>query len=424
MTLPIRAWRPPPDYFAGRSAELALLDDFVAGDDTVCNVFGPGGIGKTELTLAWARQVTANGTLVALHDLTGGVAPAVLLQDWRRQIGDYEDVSSSAFHTFDTALTEHLLLDEVLASSGGAGVLFDSLGQLKDPTGLAAAVAVAGRAFAARLQRRVANRAALDRYFRSADRILAEAFCEALAYLADSHRPIVLILDTYEDAGPVDSWICLHLAPRMPAHTGLILTGRNELTRTNFDWQELSSTIFSLPVPELSVVEARAYLEHHGLLDTHARDRVLTLTGGYPLLLMLVCELGRSAGGWDALGELRARDRDDLGTQLLERILREERARPLRNLLERGCVSPWLDPGIICEILDVDRITARVLYDQLAQHSFSERHPRGLRLQEKIRDLLVARFAFTDPDGYDSLKQKLGVYFESLDRGLASAEPS
>ena len=415
--------RRAPAYVAERTVELNLIDDFVNSAQIVLNVFGPGGIGKTVLTVVWENQARRRGLIVTACDLAAGVTPAALLQDIRSQIADYEGISSAAFARFDTVLREQLVVDGVLTARGGADGIFDTLGRLKDPLGIASVVSAAGQATADRLKQRFVNRAALDRYIRGSDRALAEAFVGGLAELAAPDRRVAMILDTYEDAGILDDWLVTHLAPALPPGAHLVVTGRDELTRMNFDWHDLADATVTWSLSELSETESRRYLRHHGLADAATIDRVLAATGGYPLLLMLVCHLAaRAKRGWATVGDLAPRDRDEVATQLLGQILRHERAHAVRDVLERGCVAPWLDPGVVAVVLEIDAPAARRLYDELATHSFCERHPRGLRLQDKIRELLRARFEFTDPAGYADVVARLNAYLAELDQA-ANAPP-
>jgi len=141
-------------------------------------------------------------------------------------------------------------------------------------------------------------------------------------------------------------------------------------------------------------------------------QRIYEFTHGYPLLLVLVRLLAREAGGWEKIGTLeQSRDRDFIAAQLLELILREERAREVREFLEKGALVQWFDPETITVILGVDLNQARTIYDKLQRHSFVERHPFGSRLHDKIRELLEERLKFTSQSEYDRLKDKLAAYY-------------
>jgi len=66
---------------------------------------------------------------------------------------------------------------------------------------------------------------------------------------------------------------------------------------------------------------------------------------------------------------------------------------------------------VVSAVLECDPGEGRRLYDLLARHSFAERHPRGLRIHDKIRDLLRDRLRFTDPERYADVTARLDNYF-------------
>lgn len=103
-------------------------------------------------------------------------------------------------------------------------------------------------------------------------------------------------------------------------------------------------------------------------------------------------------------------DRDRIATKLLEKILREERVKEVQAFLEKGVVARWFTPEVISIILEVDADEARRIYDQLARHSFVERHPYGLKFHDKIRELLLERLKFNRSE-YDRIVKRLSEYY-------------
>src|SRR5690606_24540904 len=181
--------------------------------------------------------------------------------------------------------------------------------------------------------------------------------------------------------------------------------------RVNFDWQEFGPALHAMELPELSEEEAKAYLVHHGLHDRVALNEVYRFTGGYPLLLVLVVYLSREAGGWRNIGTLdSAADRDHIATELLKRILREERVKEVQAFLEKGVVARWFTPEVVSVILEMSPEEGRAVYDQLRRHSFVERHPFGLKFHDKIRELLLARLKFNKPE-YQAVASRLQHYY-------------
>lgn len=140
------------------------------------------------------------------------------------------------------------------------------------------------------------------------------------------------MLDTYEMAEHLDDWVCSQLVPSLPSGARLVIAGRNELVRSNFDWTDHVDEVDTRPLPELDMTDARRFLVGSGLDEPVLLDRILAFTGGYPLLLVLVRQLAEYAGGWANVGDLsQERDRDEVATGLLDRILREPGVGELRR---------------------------------------------------------------------------------------------
>jgi hypothetical protein len=103
-------------------------------------------------------------------------------------------------------------------------------------------------------------------------------------------------------------------------------------------------------------------------------------------------------------------DRERVATKLLERILREERAKEVRVFLEKGVVARWFNPEVVSVIMGVSGEQGHAIYSQLERHSFVERHPYGLKFHDKIRELLLARLKFNRPE-YERVVRCLTDYY-------------
>ena len=74
----------------------------------------------------------------------------------------------------------------------------------------------------------------------------------------------------------------------------------------------------------------------------------------------------------------------------------------------------------VTAVLDVSASDAHALYDELATHSLVSRHPRGVVLHDKIRELLQARLRFTSETRYAQLVATLTAHLGSRG-GVADA---
>ena len=405
----------PQKYIIGRQSEVDLFAALLNSQAKhwLLNIYGPGGIGKTVVGNRMLEYAENHGMPATFVDgIDTSLTPDRILfsiQDGLAQIEPLEH----AFSTFEKAYDEYLIVQEILQRGGGVQTIFDVIGNIKDTGGFAKVIGSLGKGINESVERTVSNRFALERYLRGIDRTLTDHLKVGLEEALEiSQLPLTLILDTYEELEGLDDWISRTLVPTLPDGMKVVILGRNALARVNFDWQEYGDALLSMELPELSEGDAKAYLTHFDLRDQVMLDHVYRFTGGYPLLLVLVRHLAKEAGGWNKIGTLeRQADRDAIATQLLNKILREERANEVREFLEKGIVARWFDPEIIRVILGIDIQPARELYDKLSRHSFVEKHPYGLKFHDKIRELLLDRLKFTSETEYQTISQNLMSYY-------------
>lgn len=396
-------------YFVGREGELKNFADLQTGQTPyrVEQLFGPGGIGKTAMFREFVNVSIQKGSVVGYADVAeiryGGTVPSFTSADILRGLAN--TIDRQELDSFRSSLLDYDLITDLQRTDGGASVLFGPNGRPR-PESRLIEIADTG---SPRLREVLRSRFAFDRYLRAAQNELTRAFCDGLSAITDGGSA-TLLLDTYEEIGGLDDWVCHDVMVRLPERTKLVILGRHKLT-TNLDWMDHEDALRMREVLELGESDAKSYLRHYGLSDPSKLDAIYRVTGGYPLLLVLVRALAIEAGGWDHIGELEHnRDKDVIARGLLTRILREERVRNIHEVIEKCCIATWIEPGIISAMLDVSSAEARVLYAELATHSFVTRHPRGVTMHDKIKELLRASLVFTDPSGYEDLSARLTRY--------------
>jgi hypothetical protein len=359
--------------------------------------------------LVGAADVSANGggPVEIVRELAASVAESGSAEPLRELFGQLE--------IYDA-------VGEIVQASGGVDVMFDAVGTVKDRAVLRACLDACEVALPEQIREMIRNRFGLERYLRTFGHRLTTMFSDSLDVLL-SGRPGALLLDAYEDVRTLDVWIRRSLVPALPAGMRMVILGRNVLTRQNIDWLDHADAIQTRALPELAEDEAKNYLRHYGLADPVALDRIYCFTGGYPLLLMLVRQLAEETGGWVTVGEMEHNgNRDLIASRLLERILREERVHAVREVLEKCAIAAWINPEIITALLGVTDAEARDLFEKVRVHSFMEPHPEGVRLHEKIRDLLIDRLKFTSQNEFDLLEGKLLAYHADKSSRLGRAD--
>jgi len=405
-------------YIVGRQAEMAQFAEFAACRTSyrVLNYYGPAGIGKTvlcQMMESFCRQREL--PFATIQGDSPDITPDRLLYYIQEGLiqGLGGEKLADTFGDFRRRYEDYLIVQEILQRGGGLPDMFDVVGNVKDPVGLTKTLAELGKAVSEGVRRTVHNRFALERYLRGVDKALTNSLTDALAEMsASGQHPIILLFDTYEELEGLDDWICRGLVRALPDGVKLVIFGRNQLHRINFDWSTYGDLIHAMELPELSEADAKAYLVHYGLRDTAVLDEVYRFTGGYPLLLVLVVHLARESGRWEAIGTLeRIADRDFVATQLLNRILREERVHEVRDFLERGCIARWFDPEVVSVIMEVDIAQGRAIYEKLRHYSFIQTHPYGLKFHDRIRELLLEQLMRDERAEYQQVAGRLMAYY-------------
>ncbi|MCB0019333.1 MAG: hypothetical protein KDE09_16195 [Anaerolineales bacterium] len=402
-------------YYIGRQDELLRFAAMVNGEApyTTFNIFGPGGIGKTVVGAKMQAYAAARQIPLAFVDGNQEELVPTRIMQAIVEVYSRDATLHDAFADFQRQMEEYQLVQEILQLGGGSQQIYALTGGLQDPAQFGQLLSSLHQTISTEVKELVSNRFSLERYLRSSNQLLTTTFLDGLKSAAEYNVvPLVILIDTYELIEQYDDWLQQQLAAQLPANARLVVLGRNALPQISFEWHELGPRLEAMQLAELSEPDAKQFLQYHGLADATARDKVYQFTGGYPLLLVLTVHLAREAGGWQAIDHFEHDgDRDRVATLLLERILREERVREVQTFLEKGVVARWFTPEIISAILKVDGGEARTIYQKLAQHSFVERHPHGLKFHDKIRELLEIRLKFADPAEYGRLNGILKEYY-------------
>lgn len=409
----------------GRDLETRLFRTFVQPDSShwILNVFGPGGIGKSVVARTLLSDANTNRMPLALVDM-GFVPPTGegLLHSASDQLAVFPDLSAS-FESFLGAANSVSSIRSLMHSMGSLEHWYSPRGVITNESLLLTLVADASLDLSDEMLGILRNRFALDRYMRNADQGLTQQFSEAVKTASlKARRPIGLILDTYENIEVMDDWILHRFVPALsPRHTRLVILGRNRLSRVNFEWTSMGTTLHEHELGELSRDEAMSFLRAHGADNDKRCEDIVSFTGGYPLLLVLVAQLAREAGGWDSVGGIESTaDREWVASRLLDRILEEEKVRDVRAFLEKGALVRWFNVAVVAQVLQIDEMKAHDLYHRLRRHSFVERHPHGLKFHDKIRELLLTRLMFNSSQ-YEHERARLIAWYQ--EQVVASNRP-
>ncbi|WP_438447280.1 AAA family ATPase [Gorillibacterium sp. sgz5001074] len=349
------------DGFTGREFELQYFgrmltsgsgDSGGSGSETILNVHGIGGIGKSTLLRRFRRRAEREGALflpVDLRDCWGSA------EQFCREL-ELALLEGAAGSSDEISLP----MPEALASDSGP------------------------RHDSAEARRMEALLLALNR--------------------TASRRKVVLALDQYEEVGALDQWLRENCLPRLHAGILIVIAGRYPLGRPwmlSPVWRRL---IVSLPLEGLSYAEAGQYLRGQGITAQPQIDSIWLESMGHPLSLGLLASLS------PAEIILDARRRETL-EELLHTWLEEARDGELRTLLYAASVPKTFDQDMLAAVLDGSLTEGA--FERLLALSFVSRSPKGRRLHSLVRDIVRQALKERLPDTFGLYRKRTVEVLES-----------
>ncbi len=212
----------------------------------------------------------------------------------------------------------------------------------------------------------------------------ARDVADAAASLGALGEQIVLVIDTYEQLGMVDGWVCRNLVPALPAHVRVLVAGREPPAP---GWvRDYGDALCVLPLDCLETADAEELLQQAGAsaddaawLNQRAR--------GHPLSLQLVA--GALAAGRPT--------RHGVGSALDEvaREYLDSLDRDTRRALEAASVTRRTTLSVLGALLPDE--PADDAFARLRALPFAELGPDGLVVHDTVRETVEAILRAGDP---------------------------
>lgn len=211
----------------------------------------------------------------------------------------------------------------------------------------------------------------------------------------------LLVLDTFERAGALESWLRDDWLPTLPGTAVVVVAGRRAPDadwRADEGWRHVLGEI---RLRNFTREETSAYLRGRDVpAPEHAA--VAALTHGHPLALSLVADLARQGGA----GSLtRLDDVPGLVDELVRRLVETVPDTDHRRALQL-CAHAWMTTeDLLREVLEVS--DAGDLMGWLRSLSFVEAGPYGVFPHDLARDVIDADLRWRDPVAYADLHRRV-----------------
>ena len=226
-----------------------------------------------------------------------------------------------------------------------------------------------------------------------------EGFENAMAAAAGQPMSVlpdgaVLLVDGYEQLGPIDGWLRQAFLPALPADCAVVLAGREAPAapwRSDPGWR---SVVGVHRLGDLDEAESGELLERAGVASA-ARPQLVRLGRGHPLAMALLADIAVTGTVPDRLAEV-----PDLVAALLESLLRGAPADAHMTGLA-ACAMAWLTTEDL--LRQVVGAAAGEVFAWLERRPFVIRGPNGLFPHDLARDVLDAEFERRWPERYRAL---------------------
>jgi hypothetical protein len=223
-------------------------------------------------------------------------------------------------------------------------------------------------------------------------------------WTALSARPrAVILIDTYEDLAPLDSWLRDTFIPRLPDTAVLVLAGRHAPAPGWRSDPGLSALCRTIALRNLTPGDAREYLSRRNV-DVTRHDTLVRMAHGHPLALALLADLAiqRASELPSALDHC-----PDIVQVLIERFIASVPSPQHRAALEVSALARITNEAVLADALDMQDTFA--LFDWLRSLSFMEQGTTGVFPHDLARDVIDADLHWRNPERYRELRRRIRV---------------
>lgn len=230
----------------------------------------------------------------------------------------------------------------------------------------------------------------------------AEVSVEILVHHRDRH---VLLIDTYESLGALDTWIRDVLLPQLPDTLTVVLAGRNAPSvewRGDPGWQTL---IRPIALRNLTPEESRAFLASREIPPADV-PAILDFTHGHPLALSLVADTFALRPGM----HFEPQAAPEVVHALVEQFVEQVPGPAHRAAVEACALVRAMTESLLGAMLRIP--DAHDLFRWLRELSFIDSGPLGLFPHDLAREALAADVRWRNPEWYGELHGRAREFYK------------
>lgn len=230
--------------------------------------------------------------------------------------------------------------------------------------------------------------------------------------LGEPRRRTVLVLDTYETFGLMDTWLRQEFVPALPESVLTIIAGRegpSPAWLTTPGWESLFREV---ELRELPDDDARKMLESRGLGQSQI-ERVRRFARGHPLALELAAAAVRAQPSLEIAGGPSPK----VLQRLLDAFLTGLPPDTTEAIEAASTVRRVTVPSLMA-LLGVTQ--TKEVFDSLQELPFVDATGEGLILHDVVRETIAKELSRRDPERSRTYRRRAWRFFTSESRGAVA----
>lgn len=239
------------------------------------------------------------------------------------------------------------------------------------------------------------------------DKTLAGCF-DALHHVALS-QPMVIVFDTFDEAGELGRWLRESFLPHLPQRSLIVVASRYSLDTRWRDFNAWQQLIHSLPLTSFDLPGTRQYLRLHGVNDDSLVQQAWRYTEGHPLALSLAAMIVNREGP-DAIRIIPKRP--DVLDTLASRWLSEVPHESMRDLVEAAAMVRCFNQDLLRQM--TGRSISTDQFETLLLTSFVRQSQLGWALHDLVRDSLSRTIRNRSPNTYNVMRSRAVNYYAQI----------
>lgn len=230
----------------------------------------------------------------------------------------------------------------------------------------------------------------------------AESVENIISKLAGIKKRVVMVLDTFETFGLLETWLRQTYIPSLPENVITLLVGRQPPNSAWITNEGLGVFFKEKELGELSYGEAFQYLTSKGLTKDQS-EKIYSIVHGHPMAL----ELASRSIKRNPNIELKYLNFPELIQSLTHNFL-EGVSPTMRNTLESISVLRRFDNPFLRFMLSDDY--NENIIDELLSLPFITMSSDGYHMHDIVRETLSKNLSISDPEKYKTFKKRAWLY--------------